>query len=937
MSRSATLQQAATTASTNTGVLLRKCSCGKASHGGTCDSCKDKEESLHRKASGASPSHEAPSIVHDVLRDQGQPLDAGTRTDMEQRFGHDFAQVRVHTGSRAAESAQAVSALAYTVGQHVVFGANQLSPTTTEGRHLLAHELAHTVQQRGTPERRQHRLIVRDHDSSEERAADRAADIALRGGTVSHAMPALATSHAVPGGAVQRKGGLLDPRTVDAVYLAWIQEIFKSRGINTMSDALEKEIREKVKKQVGPGNWANYEKWEQEEHEKRWAKAKAENPEPKPADSKPFDLVTAQIEQYNAMWEATQTLRAEVVRVEGLVSKLDFGSGIKGGLARGAVGGYTALYAVGARTASTVSEAVPMMALGAGGTMLGSSMAEDLLVKQGQNVKQAGEEMGDDVRTAVRVVGGDMQANYEATRPSYNRYWAALKTFGDHRSDFRNKHQELDGMTLAMARGPYIAGMTDAMKEMQEAGNEFLMKCALLGVESDAKALNKLGGNIVKGAEQAVEMAVTGVVPELAPGLREAKAALKGTKGMGAKQLEKEAADAVGGLAKKVDDVPLAGAAKPKTPAPKQADEAAKAAVPDPPKAATPDPPKAATPDPPKAAVPDPPRAAAPDPPKAVNAEPPKAAAPAPGKSPTTSGASQSPPPLAPAGKAKPKAKNGSTDTVTKETTEMFDRKPELNEALDASPRAAKALNKCQSPCFPEHMTGKQTRRLEKILEQAENAGLHWDEDALTNFLRSTKNKREMDDALKALAKDVKDKRGVAGEFGEAAAQIGGDRTTPRGRDATSVARNTPGKASGGDKLPDIADQWFPEVRVPGKRSVKGSKDIRIAQIPGQIARKLRKIGNFKSFEDFRKTFWKLVAQDPVLSKGWSKQNLAAMRKGSPPGAGRSHLGRSEQTGGGSNAVYNLDHKLSIENGGGVYDLDNIQVVSPRMHVEIGE
>jgi hypothetical protein len=70
---------------------------------------------------------------------------------MEPRFGHDFSQVRVHTDTRAAESARAANALAYTVGSNVVFGAGQYALGTTKGRNLLAHELTHTVQQGFAP------------------------------------------------------------------------------------------------------------------------------------------------------------------------------------------------------------------------------------------------------------------------------------------------------------------------------------------------------------------------------------------------------------------------------------------------------------------------------------------------------------------------------------------------------------------------------------------------------------------------------------------------------------------------------------------------------------------------------------------------------------------------------------------------------------------
>ena len=85
---------------------------------------------LQRVAVNASPTNGMPPIVHDVLRSPGQSLDRGTRAFMEPRFNHDFSGVRVHTDARAAESAQSVNALAYTVGHDVVFGAGQYTPTT---------------------------------------------------------------------------------------------------------------------------------------------------------------------------------------------------------------------------------------------------------------------------------------------------------------------------------------------------------------------------------------------------------------------------------------------------------------------------------------------------------------------------------------------------------------------------------------------------------------------------------------------------------------------------------------------------------------------------------------------------------------------------------------------------------------------------------------
>ena len=91
----------------------------------------------------------APKGVHEVLRSSGQPLDPTTKATMSKHFGYDFGLVRVHTDARSAESAGAVNAHAYTVGSHIAFAHGEYSPDTSKGQRLLAHELAHVVQQRG--------------------------------------------------------------------------------------------------------------------------------------------------------------------------------------------------------------------------------------------------------------------------------------------------------------------------------------------------------------------------------------------------------------------------------------------------------------------------------------------------------------------------------------------------------------------------------------------------------------------------------------------------------------------------------------------------------------------------------------------------------------------------------------------------------------------
>lgn len=110
-----------------------------------CPKCSGK---LQRQANVGADVEEVPPIVYDVLRSPGQPLDDAVRTDMEARFGGaDFNDVRIHTDARAAESAAAVNAKAYTVGQNIVFGSAQLRANQLEGQRLLAHELVHTQQQ----------------------------------------------------------------------------------------------------------------------------------------------------------------------------------------------------------------------------------------------------------------------------------------------------------------------------------------------------------------------------------------------------------------------------------------------------------------------------------------------------------------------------------------------------------------------------------------------------------------------------------------------------------------------------------------------------------------------------------------------------------------------------------------------------------------------
>jgi len=148
-------------------------------------------------------SDERQSPVLDVVgKGGGEPLPASVRTDMEERLGSDFSGVRVHTDGRAAASAAAVQARAYTVGDEVVFGSGGFDAGSPEGRRTLAHELTHVVQQRsgpveGTPTG--DGISVSDPSDRFERHAEQVANESMQG----PATPASTTS-SVPTG-VQRE------------------------------------------------------------------------------------------------------------------------------------------------------------------------------------------------------------------------------------------------------------------------------------------------------------------------------------------------------------------------------------------------------------------------------------------------------------------------------------------------------------------------------------------------------------------------------------------------------------------------------------------------------------------------------------------------------------------------------------------------------------
>jgi hypothetical protein len=203
--------------------LQRKCVCGTAGPAGECAECREENLRLQTKlrinepgdayeqeadrvadevmaktansgitsatpriqrytVRASGPGDTVPASVTHALAEPGAPLEPALRRDMEQRFGRDFSQVRVHSGRTAEQSAHDVNAHAYTVGPDIVFAAGQLSPQTHKGRRLIAHELTHVVQQSaGGPDRATHGPVTwmqREKDETKPASIDYLADLA---------------------------------------------------------------------------------------------------------------------------------------------------------------------------------------------------------------------------------------------------------------------------------------------------------------------------------------------------------------------------------------------------------------------------------------------------------------------------------------------------------------------------------------------------------------------------------------------------------------------------------------------------------------------------------------------------------------------------------------------------------------------------------------
>ncbi|MDC8005368.1 DUF4157 domain-containing protein [Aureisphaera galaxeae] len=128
----------------------------------------EKEEGIQMKATsqGGNGGTASSALTQQIQSSKGggRPMDQGTQSFMETRFGSDFSQVRIHTGPSAQQMSHDLNAKAFTVGNDIYFNAGQYNPNSGEGEHLLAHELTHTIQQKGI----QRKIQKKDGDKEDD-------------------------------------------------------------------------------------------------------------------------------------------------------------------------------------------------------------------------------------------------------------------------------------------------------------------------------------------------------------------------------------------------------------------------------------------------------------------------------------------------------------------------------------------------------------------------------------------------------------------------------------------------------------------------------------------------------------------------------------------------------------------------------------------------
>jgi hypothetical protein len=253
---------------------------------------------------------------------------------------------------------------------------------------------------------------------------------------------------------------------------------------------------------------------------------------------------------------------------------------------------------------------------------------------------------------------------------------------------------------------------------------------------------------------------------------------------------------------------------------------------------------------------------------------------------------------------------------ISSDTEALFntEKGKKLKQLLEANPDVALFVKFCKSPCWPD-LNEAQIGKIREIMRKADIHGVSLNEAEFKAAMHG-KSSKEVDDILEIISEGLQKKI----EARAPTLPIG-----PSTMESAEKLRNMPGLASGGDRLPYVKGKWIEQGKI--------------GRFPKQIADKMRG-RTYRSFKEFREHFWQLVAADPNLSPIgkdgksilWSESNLAKMKKGEAPVV--SPLPGSGKQG---KMTLELDHKLAIKNEGGVYDLDNLDIVHKEFHEMVGE
>jgi hypothetical protein len=963
MTRQTVTQQIPTNSPlSKSGILQRKCeTCGQHTIASEeCQGCKNKGLNLQRWAASQTELVEVPQIVHEVLNSPGQPLDSHTRGFMESRFSHDFNQVRVHTDSKAAESARTVNALAYTTNHNIVFAAGQYKPQTNHGNKLLVHELTHVIQQEKYPQRLQAKLAIAEIKSSAEQEADAAATAISQGlhfRVKSHELPQVARKPEEATDIFTKN----DPVILIRIEPAEDKVIFYTVSGNTYEG--------KIKTDLAPGNYelvpqVKSQKWAIVDLVKLglrfdvdlddadpWKLAYAKRVRLEVGASAPqsptFDMtVDERIAKISVLIQKTWTGDTEEKEIIRLLSEtpLEQAEELLKKLTEQQIDGKSYLNAldkvVDGDNNLKLHEALSQLRLKVMGVEKGTAAIANAPVLPWHDVMGFFEDTATfsvsqtpTGKIKIEYHGGTRLLNSKDFGSEIKKLPLNLFLGGQEFDpnqvliihDYDNSRfvpvvaQQLVGYQHAGIR-KFLGdiGTVASLAMPVSAARTVVGKAAVLTLERilpatllliDENRLNlvkwfpKWGPRMLHYADIVkTGIAIYGIARFAVSGyqvfqnwkaVRQARAKWESATSTAeaekvALALEQQADDIISEAEKiYANEKSATGTAS------KAADEA-----------------------------------------KAMSTTPQAVADEASAVTqPKVSGNTKGQPTTPKLAEETVLGTKSSTSTakanvfegITDETRAMLERKPELKQLLEANPRAAKALKLCRSTCFPEFATKEQIARLEKLLDEAAKYDLPLNEAKLKEFLHQQKNVDDLDRAIGLLETQLSDKAmqlgspktaQVKAEFEEAGSKVA-DPTIPELPPTTAQLRGQPGEAIGGEKLKPITGKWFPDGRV--------------GLFPGQIAKKMKGI-HFKNFAEFREMFWMLVSKDPHLNQGWIPENLRRMARGQPPFASN-----AERVGGGSNRVYQLNHKQAIKNAGGVYDMDNIEIVTPLFHQHIGD